>query len=240
MSPGALPPWQEMIGLLGGRFDPPHRGHAQAIAGVLKDPGLREVWVLPSGNPTYKPTQASATHREALCRLLVKDPSLPPARVRVETCELDRQKLHPTEPTYSFETLQELRARLGQTQMAFVLGTDQFSRIESWHRFPDVLKACNWVVLQRKGEPPETVQELLSRLKGQGLVGSPQRGAWPISITGAPRWVGFFETEAPALSSTQIRESLARTGNPPSGALGTEVIDYLKAHRLYGMPSSHV
>lgn len=231
------PDWQARIGLLGGRFDPPHRGHAEAARGVLKNPGLREVWWLPAGRTAHKPTAASARHREALCRILLAEPEWQALPLRLETCELQRASMS-HDPTYSFETLEALTQRGGSARWAFILGGDAFLGIEGWHRFPEVLRLCSWVVLERSGGPVEAVQRLLQKFRAQGLLGTPLGQAWPVS--GSGHWVGVFKTEARELSSTQVRETIALQGRVPQGSMGSEAVDYLKAHRLYGMPSPHV
>jgi nicotinic acid mononucleotide adenylyltransferase len=147
--------------------------------------------------------------------------------------------------SYAYDTLGEL----GQLSLepAFVLGTDAFSELEQWHRFPELLQQSHWIVLSRKESEPrasgapaeEKTQETLRRFEGAGLI----RKSPPLNLHGAPEWEILgprkrrlirVPTDARALSSTAIRESLARTGKSPENSLTAEVDAYLSLRRLYG------
>jgi nicotinate-nucleotide adenylyltransferase len=206
------------------------------VDGLFALPGVRSVRVLPSAAPPHKPTIASAQDRVEMVRLAFAPSAASPHRgpVEIDLCEIERSAALSGALTYSFDTLNELR-QLG-TPLAFVLGTDQFLKLPSWHRFPDVLGLCHWIVLERQGEKPGAWQVLLAQWEAGGLVRAEAQG-WRIQ-SGGQTFIQSFATQAPALSSTQIRESLARHGNPPAGSIQPEVIAYLMKRRLYGTGSS--
>lgn len=150
--------------------------------------------------------------------------------VEVDLCELERAR--PGSPTYTFDTLQELRRKI--PQLAFVIGTDQLLKFHTWHRFPDVLGLSHWIILERKNRgtaDPETIRQVLGQWEGSGLVRS-EGSSWRVRDGGTILLP--IPTPAPALSSTEIRESLARSGNPPEGSILPEVHNYLMSRRLYG------
>ncbi len=234
------PRWTEMIALFGGRFDPPHLGHTEAIRGLFQTPGVRQVWIIPSPTPPHKPATAEFEHRVELARvgLLHAHPVGDSNAVRLDLREADRTKLRPNLPTYTFDTLQEIRRESSQT--AFVIGTDQLEQLHTWHRFPDLLGLSHWIVLARKPQGMERSQRVLNEWEVSGLVQKTShqganQGVW--WIKGTNSYLNLVPTEAPELSSTQIREQIARTGEAPQDSLSAEVLAYLKQNRLYGIRS---
>src|SRR6185437_5876583 len=57
------------------------------------------------------------------------------------------QNASPGKPSYSFDTLQELRK--DDPRIAFVIGADQLQELPRWHRFPEILGLCHWIILKR-------------------------------------------------------------------------------------------
>jgi nicotinate-nucleotide adenylyltransferase len=236
MSRATPPRWSETIALFGGRFDPPHLGHAQAIRGLFEIPGVRQVWVIPSPTPPHKPATASFEHRVELAKLglLHAHPVGDPSAVQLDLREAQRAKARPDLPTYTFDTLQEIRHET--TQVAFVIGTDQLEQLHTWHRFPDVLGLSHWIVLARKPEGEERSLRVLNEWGASGLVQkTSQKDVW--WIKGTNSYLHLVPTEAAELSSTQIREQIARNGEAPEDALSPQVLAYLKQNRLYGIRS---
>lgn len=154
--------------------------------------------------------------------------------MEIELCELERARARPDHPTYTFETLLDLRRHC--PHLAFVIGTDQLQKLHTWHRFPEILSLSHWIVLNRKLDPSAgpTIEApaVLAQWEASGLVRSEGNG-WRIGPAGET-YLGIFETPAPQLSSTRIRESLARSGEPPEGSLLPEVQAYLMRRGIYG------
>jgi nicotinate-nucleotide adenylyltransferase len=227
--------WSKVTAVFGGRFDPPHRGHLEAMEGVLDAPGVRAVRVIPSAAPPHKPTVASAEHRLEMVQKLLHSSSRSDS-LTADPRELERHR-QTGRPSYTFETLGELR-QLG-IEPAFVLGTDAFAELDRWYRFPELLQAAHWIVLGRKQTPEAAAPATLQRFREAGLL----RPASSVSLQGAPEWetsgpqprrLILVPTPARPLSSTEIRETLARTGHPPKDSLPSEIEAYLSLHQLYG------
>jgi nicotinate-nucleotide adenylyltransferase len=237
MSSRATPPrWSEIIALFGGRFDPPHLGHAEAIRGLFEIPGVRQVWILPSPTPPHKPATASFEQRVELAKigLMGAHPVGDPSAVRIDLREAERAKARPDLPTYTFDTLREIRQET--SQIAFVIGTDQLEQLHTWYRFPDVLGLSHWIVLARKPQGQERSLRVLNEWEASGLVQkTPKQGVW--WVKGTDSYLTLVPTEAREVSSTRIREQIARTGEPPQNALSEQVLAYLKQNGLYGIRS---
>jgi nicotinate (nicotinamide) nucleotide adenylyltransferase len=253
--------WNEITAIFGGAFDPPHLGHREAVESLLRNPGVKNVVILPSGNPPLKSTGTSAEHRLAMTKLnfarLREGLSM---RVEIDEREIDRSIADPTKtPSYTIDTIQELRRDYGRP-LAFVIGVDQIESLERWHRVRELLG----IAVERENEigtDPRTsaatrMANGLKRLAALGLLKS----------TANPReWEAqggttllAVPTDARASSSTMIRQNFARPHaiNPEVsarissqilGQIGSEslpeptienlhpdVESYLKAHHLYG------
>ncbi|MCM2322077.1 MAG: nicotinate (nicotinamide) nucleotide adenylyltransferase [Oligoflexia bacterium] len=216
------PRWHEVTAVFGGTFDPPHCGHLEAVRGLFRVPGVQRTLVIPSATPPQKPGFAPTEHRLEMTRRCFA-PLAPD--VTVDFREAERAVRNPERPSYTFDTLLELRRDL--PRLAFVLGADQLARLPSWHRFPEILGLCHWIVLERKPDGGALAAPVLRQWLASGLLR-------PDFTTREGTTLQLFPTEAPLISSTAIRQQLARAGEPPNNLLPPEVVIYLKMHRLYG------
>lgn len=141
------------LGLLGGTFDPVHYGHLDAAEAASAALGLDEVWLIPSHVPPHRQGPvATPFHRFALAALAAATRP----RYRVSDIELRR-----TGPTYTIDTLRRLHKHgWAPTQLFFILGSDAFAEISTWHEFPDVLEAAHFVIIARRGT---TLEDAVSR-----------------------------------------------------------------------------
>ena len=240
-NPGSAIHWNEVIALYGGTFDPPHLGHREAVAGLFIEPGVRRVIILPSGTPPLKTTLISSHHRVAMARLAFgSDPYFPIPRddIEIDLCEIDRAK-RDGQPGYTYDTLLHFRRTLAGKPLAFVIGADQLRDLPRWSKFPEILGLSHWIVLERKPKGAEQAQAVLREWAASGLIrpdplGPGDRSWRTLSGTVIRR----TETPARAVSSTQIREEIGRSGEPTPYSLLPAVISYLKQNALYGTRAS--
>jgi len=216
-----------MTALLGGTFDPPHLGHLAAAQSLLKDPGVRNVWILPSAAPPHKPSVATAEQRIEMASRCF-------AGFKIDPRELERARLG--RPSYSYDTLRELQREVPADRLAFVIGTDQLAGLPRWHRFPDILGLCHWLVLKRKGTEHSGMKEALAPLLASNLIKAVDDARF--AVVSVDRLLQLVETDAPELSSTQIRQAIAKSGQVPENSVTPEVEAYLKLHRIYGTDST--
>jgi nicotinate-nucleotide adenylyltransferase len=206
--------WNQVTALFGGAFDPPHIGHREAVRGLFHVPGVRDVVILPTGTPPHKYVNTPSEHRLEMARLNFAD-FLAESHSPVRLDDREIHRLSATgRPSYTYDTLMEFRRETHA--LAFVIGTDQLLDLPNWYRFPEILDLCHWIVLERKTESPEKTE------KAHRLIASLGKS------------MALFPTEAPAISSTVIRENIARTGNTQSDSLLPSVAAYLKQWKLYG------
>ncbi|MDX1510109.1 MAG: nicotinate-nucleotide adenylyltransferase [Nitriliruptorales bacterium] len=130
------------IGLLGGSFDPPHVGHLVVAEGVKWALGLDEVWFVVAGDPRHKPVETPAEVRLELTRLATVDN----AALVVEDREVRRDG-----PTFTFDTLSELRAQRPDDVFFFILGSDEVVELPNWHRAEELPDLVTFVAVERPG-----------------------------------------------------------------------------------------
>jgi nicotinate (nicotinamide) nucleotide adenylyltransferase len=135
------PPPARAIGLLGGSFDPVHRGHLQLARDARDQLGLAEVRWLPAGQPWQKTGLTPAGHRLAMVHLALQDES----RMSVDAHEIERDG-----PSYTIDTLRELRRALGpQVPLVLLIGGDQLERLDTWRAWDELLNHAHLAVARR-------------------------------------------------------------------------------------------
>jgi nicotinate-nucleotide adenylyltransferase len=212
------------IGILGGTFDPIHYGHLRLAEELGERLRLEEVRFFPSGTPPHRSAPAvTADHRLAMTRLAAAGN----ARFAVDDRELRRAG-----PGYTFDTLKDLRADLGDARpLALLLGADAFLEFATWHRWREIFGLAHVAVAHRPGFPverwAERMPEPLAREYSARLMQQPL--AIHLSPAGGIVIVPFTALE---ISATAIRDML-HAGVSPRYLLPGAVLDYIRSHGLY-------
>ena len=125
-------------GILGGTFDPVHNAHLAMARAALEALALERILWLPTGVPKYRaPARAPADHRVAMLRLAVEgEPRY----------AIDERELAPGHSGYTVDTLKSLGFR-----PVLLLGGDQYAKLETWHRWREVLELADIAVFARPG-----------------------------------------------------------------------------------------
>lgn len=131
------------IAYFGGTFDPVHFGHLRLAEELVDQLQLTQVRLLPCHIPPHKQTpQVSAKVRSEMLTLATQDnPKL----------HVDPRELQRTSPSYTIETLQELRAENPTNPLIFAIGMDSFLSLHTWHQWQRLLDFCHLVVFSRPG-----------------------------------------------------------------------------------------
>jgi len=130
------------LALFGGTFDPIHIGHLSVAweASELLD---AEVRLMPANVPPHRPPPtASATQRVDMLRAALRGQS----RLALDTRELERSG-----PSYTIDTLEELRREYGERPLVLLLGADAFAGLRSWHRWRELFDVTHLGVINRPG-----------------------------------------------------------------------------------------
>jgi nicotinate-nucleotide adenylyltransferase len=185
------------LAIFGGTFDPIHNAHLAVAREAAAAFRLDEVWFVPAERPPHKAGMTHAPYEDRYrmvslaCR---EEPKFVASRLEQGTLS-----------SYSIDTIEKVRARLDPgDELFFLIGADAFAEIQTWHRWQEVLRAVEFIVVSRPGN----------------------RYAVPEGAR-----VHRLETVDLPVSSSEIRQRLARGEDdvpvPPA------VLTYIRARDLY-------
>ena len=133
----------QALALLGGTFDPVHNAHLAMAEAALKHLGVDAVLFMPTGRTHYRaPAVASAADRLAMLGLAIE--GNPKFRI-------DERELAPQATGYTVDTLRSLRAELGDAPIYFLMGSDQYAKLDGWKEPGEVRKLAELIVFARPG-----------------------------------------------------------------------------------------
>ncbi|HAT1275811.1 TPA: nicotinate-nucleotide adenylyltransferase [Corynebacterium striatum] len=194
----------QRIGIMGGTFDPIHNGHLVAASEVAYRFQLDQVVFVPTGQPWQKAGRdvTAAEHRYLMT--MVATASNP--RFTVSRVDIDRKG-----PTYTIDTLRDLRELFPDAELYFITGADSLASIMSWRDWEVMLEVANFVGVTRPGY--ELSKDMLPLESQTGIE--------------------LIEIPAMAISSTDCRER-AREGEPVWYLVPDGVVQYIAKNNLYG------
>ena len=195
------------IGLFGGTFDPPQLAHSALARGARDALRLDEVRWIPSGQSWQKAARAvsDARHRAAMVALAIAGER----GFVLERCELDRAG-----PSYTLQTVQELRQRDPGASWFLLIGADQYNNLHTWRGWAELLRLVTLAVAQRPG----------------------------VALHPDPRVARVPHETVPLspldISATDIRGRVAR-GESIAGLVSDAVAGYIDQHHLYRSAAGH-
>lgn len=132
----------QVIGLLGGSFDPAHEGHVHITREALKRFGLDRVWWLVSpGNPLKTEGPADLQRRMAAARAVMDHP-----RVHVSDFEVQAGT------RYTAETIARLQALRPGVRFVWLMGADNLAQFHRWKDWHEIMARVPVGVLARPGD----------------------------------------------------------------------------------------
>ena len=129
------------LGVLGGMFDPVHKGHVRAAKFARQLLSLDIVKMIPCHIPNHRNLAASNTkHRSNMLRLAIESDR----GLEVDDIESDNDDV-----SYTLETLRSLQARKPSSSMILILGMDSFNSLPEWFKWEELFSLCSFCVLPR-------------------------------------------------------------------------------------------
>jgi nicotinate-nucleotide adenylyltransferase len=193
---GAVRPTR--VGIMGGTFDPIHHGHLVAASEVQQKYELDEVIFVPTGQPWMKPGVSSGEHRYLMT--VIATAANP--RFTVSRVDLEREG-----PTYTIDTLRDIRAQRPGAELFFITGADAIAQIFDWKDHSELWELAKFVAVSRPGHA--------------------------LSIRGLPAHsVSSMEVPALAISSSDCRERV-NGGYPVWYLVPDGVVQYISKYHLY-------
>ena len=191
------------IGVMGGTFDPIHHGHLVAASEAAHRFGLDEVLFVPTGQAWQKADRKISPAEDRYLMTVIATASNP--MFNVSRVDIDRGG-----PTYTIDTLRDLRAEYPDAELFFITGADALSSIMSWHDWGQMFELAQFVGVTRPGY----------ELSEDGLPADIQER------------VHLVEIPAMAISSTDCRRRAAE-GHPVWYLVPDGVVQYIAKHELY-------
>ncbi|HKU61870.1 MAG TPA: nicotinate-nucleotide adenylyltransferase [Gemmatimonadales bacterium] len=190
-----------MIGLLGGSFDPVHHGHLIVGQVAREALGLEALRFVPARQQPFKGGRhgASAEQRTAMLALALRN---------VDGLGVERAELERPGPSYTVDTLRELRKREPGREFTLLLGADAAAELDAWHRAREIPGLARVVVFARPGA----------------------------AIPASPLIGGVIDVPAVDISATEVRRRV-REGLSIRYWVPDPVAEYISRHRLYLDPA---
>lgn len=183
----------QVVGLLGGSFDPPHAGHVHISKTALTRFDLDQLWWLVSpGNPLKKRGPAPLGERMQACRAMVKHP-----KVRVTDVEARLQT------RFTAETIQKLIQRYPGVRFVWLMGADNLDQFDRWQDWQWIMETVPIGVMARPGDRISARMSKAARVYRQHKLSG--RAASNLGQQEAPSWC-FINMPMSDASSTAIRE----------------------------------
>lgn len=216
---------QKPLAIFGGTFDPIHIGHLR-VAWEAAEQLDAEVHLMPASVPPHRPQPcASAQQRLALLRASLAGQT----RLAIDPRELARSG-----PSYTIDTLTELRAEIGPARaLILIVGADAWAGLPSWNRWRELFDYAHVCVLTRAGRHAEECAEL-------SAVAAARRVTNPALLKqSAAGLVIALEVSALDISATQIRSELA-AGREPRYLVADALLEVPQLLEVYRQPNAAV
>jgi nicotinate-nucleotide adenylyltransferase len=194
---------------MGGTFDPIHHGHLVAASEVQAWFDLDEVIFVPTGDPWQKSERLVSPAEHRYLMTVIATASNPD--FRVSRIDIDRNG-----PTYTIDTLRDLKAELPDAELYFITGADALKGIFTWRDVGELFDLANFVGCTRPGY--DMGKETLDGIPSERVT--------------------IVEIPALAISSTDCRDRTMR-GEPIWYLVPDGVVQYVVKHNLYstGVPA---
>lgn len=197
-----------VIGLLGGSFDPIHYGHRTLGCAAVEEVALDKLIVMPTHIQPFKQNKkvAQDQHRLAMAALAFDG---------CDKVEISDYEIKKGDVSYSYETMSHFREMYPDDELFFIMGADSFINVEKWYKGEELLSEFGFIVSSRPGYPEKVLESCIKFYKED-------YGTKIIRL----------RTKMPDISSTEIRET-AMEGDSISHLVPPKVEQYINENDLY-------
>ena len=207
---------KKLIGIFGGTFDPVHIGHKLVIENLLELIKLDELIVIPNGTPPHKGKRIGETNKLRMTKL---------ALGHIDKVKIDDREIIKETPSYAFLTFKELQKENPNDTLLWIMGSDSYSKIDTWHRYEEFIEEVNLVILSRPDCPVKKdsfAERLLETRKIDDVKGFENQTCKILLLSINPI----------KLTSTEIRTMISNK-NDVSKSLNQDVYKLIKENNLY-------
>lgn len=197
------------IGIMGGTFDPIHKGHIRLAEDAIAQSNLDRVYFIPAYIQPFKQEQkvTEKEHRLKMLQLAVEDYD----KIDVSTLELDLEGI-----SYTYITMRKIRElHGGKAKTFFISGTDTFLKIHTWKKAEELLKENSFIVGTRPGY--KTGETHACQEKYKKIYGTDTE---------------IIDNERLDISSSDIKKKV-KQGETIEGLVPKKVMNYIYEQNLY-------
>ncbi len=198
------------IAILGGTFNPVHKGHIMLATEVLEQfPNIEQLFIMPNNMPAYKETEDIISSEDRINMLKLASKNID--KILVSDLEISRGGT-----TYTIDTLREIKNINPNLNIYFIIGADSLYSIEKWREFEEIFKLCTLIAAKRECALEEII-DFSNKLKEKYSYLD----------------IKFLETKAVDISSSELRSEFKK-GNINYEYIDISVVEYIKTNNLYG------
>ena len=193
------------IGILGGSFDPLHKGHLFMAQNAYEQYNLDEIWLIPNGHAPHKDSNkmADSMQRFTMCKLA--EEQIP----YIKACDIE---ITSSDCSYTYLTMQKLTTKYPDDSFYFIMGADSLDYFDKW-RCPDVISSlCTILVVNRDEYTEGDLKQKIQRINDK-----------------FPAKINIVHCQKYDVSSTEIRNG------DKMDELLPEIKEYILANHLYGL-----
>jgi nicotinate-nucleotide adenylyltransferase len=197
------------IGILGGTFDPIHKGHLMLGEYAYRQFKLDLIWFMPNGNPPHKSNdsiESQTTNRVEMVKRAISQTEY----FSLQPYEVENQGVH-----YSYKTMEYFEKMYPEHEFYFIIGADSLFSIEKWVHPEILLKKCVILAAYRDEKGTEEMVRQINYLN--------QKYCADIRLLNTP----YVD-----ISSSEIREML-KVGQSIRGIVPDSVCAYIEENQLY-------
>ncbi len=200
---GRLPAPNQGIGLLGGSFNPAHRGHLEISRAALRRLALDRVWWLVSPQNPLKPVQdmAPLEARLASARGLARD-----RRILALALESALGTVH------TADTVAALAGRFPRVRFVWLMGADNLIQVSDWKDWETIFRTVAVAVFDRPSDSLAALAATAARRFARCRL--PETAARTLAERAPPAWV-FVHQRLNPQSSTRIRAAARNRDGAP-------------------------
>lgn len=203
----------ERLGIFGGTFNPPHKGHIYIANEAMRLAALDRIMFIPCGIPPHKAVEGDveARHRLEMTRLAI----IKSSDFEVSDIEVSAVMTNPAEKSYTAHTLKKLENMYPYSRLCLVVGGDSLRDMEGWFHPEEIFARAEIVAVNRGGIEEKCIAEKAEYFKAK----------YQAEIT-------VVDVLPMEISSSEIRQKIY-CGKDVSHMVQEEVLEYIKENKIY-------
>lgn len=145
------------VGIFGGSFDPPHKGHIEIALAAKKELGLDRLIMVPTGQAPHKNLSASSEHRLLMCKMICDSFGF-----EVSDFEVKKQG-----NCYTKDLLEHFKNIMPCDEIYLIVGGDSLDYMDKWYMPEKIFPLCTVAVARRKGAGDEKAEILRKKFNAR-------------------------------------------------------------------------